>query len=184
MRTIKVKFDKNLSAYRGRDYYFCEESGRYYTKIDGEWHTTTNNYYLEPDCHVADDVEIVVVEKTKEYHGGDTVYSKKHGKNMVIFMAHRTQEVGGEAKVTHYTLIDMTNVTPDEVEDAHAMVKTIKIWNNRKNCTEYLYRLRPTRFIEDIVYCLKLDDAEAKRASEWLTFIGINHEVIEVEGNH
>jgi hypothetical protein len=64
------------------------------------------------------------------------------------------------------------------------MAKTIKIWNNRKNCTEYLYRLRPTRFIEDKALCLKLDDAEAKRASEWLTFIGINHEVIEVEGNH
>jgi hypothetical protein len=29
-----------------------------------------------------------------------------------------------------------------------------------------------------------MDDAKAKRASEWLNFIGINHEVIEVEGNH
>ena len=42
------------------------------------------------------------------------------------------------------------------------MAKTIKIWNTRKNCTEYLYRLRPTRFIDDIVYCLKMDEAEAK----------------------
>ena len=64
------------------------------------------------------------------------------------------------------------------------MAKTIKIWNNRKNRTEYLHRLRPTRFVGDIVYCLKMDDAEAKRASNWLTFIGIAHEVIEVEGNH
>lgn len=64
------------------------------------------------------------------------------------------------------------------------MVKTIKIWNDRKNCTEYLYRLRPTRFIDDKFLCLKMDDAEAKRASDWLTFIGIAHEVIEVEGNH
>jgi hypothetical protein len=64
------------------------------------------------------------------------------------------------------------------------MAKTIKIWNTRKNRTEYLYRIRPTRFIEDRTLCLKMDDAEAKRASEWLTFIGINHEVNEVEGNH
>ena len=60
MRQIKVKLDENLSAYRGRDYYYCKDNRRYYTKVDGEWHTTTNNYYLEPDCHVADDVEIVV----------------------------------------------------------------------------------------------------------------------------
>ena len=64
------------------------------------------------------------------------------------------------------------------------MAKTIKIWNNRKHCTEYLYRLRPTRFIDDKTLCLKMDDAEAQRASEWLNTIGINHEVIEVEGNH
>ena len=42
------------------------------------------------------------------------------------------------------------------------MAKTIKIWNTRKNCTEYLHRLRPTRFIDDIAYCLKMDEAEAK----------------------
>ena len=124
MRTIKVKFDKNLSAYRGRDYYFCEENGRYYTrqpegaikydkdgkviKDDWKWLTTTDNYELEPDCHVADDVEIVI----------DTTFE---GKNMVIFMAHRREEVGSSegAIVTGYTLSDMTNVTPDEVEDAH-----------------------------------------------------------------
>jgi hypothetical protein len=29
-----------------------------------------------------------------------------------------------------------------------------------------------------------MDEAKAKRASEWLTLIGIAHEVIEVEGNH
>ena len=64
------------------------------------------------------------------------------------------------------------------------MAKTIKIWNNWWNRTEYLHRVRPTRFVDDITYCLKMDDAEAKRASDWLTFIGIAHEVIEVEGNH
>jgi hypothetical protein len=61
MRQIKVKFDEGLSAYRGRKYYLCEETGRYFTQIDGEWLTCTDNYWLEPDCHVADDVEIVVV---------------------------------------------------------------------------------------------------------------------------
>ena len=65
------------------------------------------------------------------------------------------------------------------------MAKTIKIWNNRKNCTEYLYRRYPTAsFIDDIMYCLKLDETEAKRVSADLTFYGIAHEVIEVEGNH
>lgn len=64
------------------------------------------------------------------------------------------------------------------------MAKTIKIWSDRENCTKYLYRLRPTRFIEDKALCLKLNDAEAKRASEWLNTISMAHEVIEVEGNH
>lgn len=60
MREIRVKLDENLSAYRGRKYYFCEANGRYYVKDGKEWLTTTNNYYLEPDCHVADDVKIIV----------------------------------------------------------------------------------------------------------------------------
>lgn len=60
MRKIKVKLDENLSAYRGRDYYYCKDNRRYYTKVDGEWTTTTDNYYLEPDCHVASDIEIIV----------------------------------------------------------------------------------------------------------------------------
>jgi hypothetical protein len=64
------------------------------------------------------------------------------------------------------------------------MAKTITTWSNRENRTKYLYRLRPTRFIEDKALCLKLDDAEAERASEWLKLIGIEHEIIEVEGNH
>lgn len=53
------------------------------------------------------------------YHAGDFVYSKKHGKNMTIFMAHREQRVGEEPRVTRYTFSDMTSATPDEVEDAH-----------------------------------------------------------------
>lgn len=64
------------------------------------------------------------------------------------------------------------------------MAKTIKIWNTRKNCTEYLYRILPTRFIADKTLCLKMDDREVMIASEWLKLMGINHEVIEVEGNH
>ncbi len=64
------------------------------------------------------------------------------------------------------------------------MAKTIKIWSNSGNCTKYLYRLRPTRFIADKTLRLKMDNEQAKRASEWLTTIGIEHEVIEVEGNH
>jgi len=64
------------------------------------------------------------------------------------------------------------------------MAKTIKIWSNKENCAKYLYRLRPTRFIADKTLCLKLDEAGAKRASEWLALMGIKHEVIEVEGNH
>lgn len=64
------------------------------------------------------------------------------------------------------------------------MAKTMKIWSNRENCTKYLYRLRPTRFIKDKALCLKLDDEQAKRESLWLNSIGIAHEVIEVEGNH
>ena len=65
------------------------------------------------------------------------------------------------------------------------MAKTIKIWNNKKNCAEYLHRRYPTAiFTDDIMYRLKLDEAEAMRVSEDLTFRGIDHEVIEVEGNH
>ena len=60
MRQIKVKFQEELSAYRGRNYYKCEETGRYYTKVDGEWTTCTDNYYLEPDCPVSSNIEIIV----------------------------------------------------------------------------------------------------------------------------
>jgi len=64
------------------------------------------------------------------------------------------------------------------------MAKTIKIWHTNGTRPQYLYRLRPTRFTDDKALCLKMDDAEAKRASEWLNLINIYHEVIEVEGNH
>ena len=64
------------------------------------------------------------------------------------------------------------------------MAKTIKMWSTRENCSKYLYRLRPTRFIADKALCLKLTDEKAKKASEWLNFIGVNNEIIEVEGNH
>lgn len=64
------------------------------------------------------------------------------------------------------------------------MAKTIRYWNTRENRYLYLYRLRPTRFTNDISLCLKLADQEAAKASSWLTLIGINHEIVDVEGNH
>lgn len=64
------------------------------------------------------------------------------------------------------------------------MAKTIKRFNTRKYCTEYLYRIRPTRFIDNIALCLKMDETEVKKESSWLTAVGIPHEVIDVEGNH
>lgn len=65
------------------------------------------------------------------------------------------------------------------------MAKTIKIWNTRKNCTEYLHRTFPiASFIDDKMYCLKIDETEAKRVSVELRLRGIAHEIIEVEGNH
>ena len=65
------------------------------------------------------------------------------------------------------------------------MAKTIKIWNNEKNCAEYLHRTFPVvSFIDEIMYCLKLDETEVKRVSAGLKLRGIAHEVIEVEGNH
>jgi predicted transcriptional regulator with HTH domain len=65
------------------------------------------------------------------------------------------------------------------------MAKTIKIWNNQKNCAEYLHSRYPTvSFIDEIMYCLKLDETEVKRVSAGLKLRGINHEIIEVEGNH
>lgn len=57
---IKVQYDEGLSHSRGRKYYNCKENGRYYANIDGTWYTCTDNYLLEPDCHLADNVEIVV----------------------------------------------------------------------------------------------------------------------------
>ena len=36
----------------------------------------------------------------------------------------------------------------------------------------------------DISLCLKLADQATEKASSWLTLIGLNHEIIEVEGNH
>ena len=65
------------------------------------------------------------------------------------------------------------------------MAKTIKRWNSQKNCTEYLHRRYPVAsFIDDEMYCLKLDEAGAKSVSAELRSRGIAHEIIEVEGNH
>lgn len=62
MKEIKVVYNAELSAYRGRKYYYCEENKRYYTKGDDGWFLCTDSYHLEPDCHVADDVKVVIVE--------------------------------------------------------------------------------------------------------------------------
>ena len=64
------------------------------------------------------------------------------------------------------------------------MVYTIKRFNETLQRTEYLYRLRPTRWTDDKFLCLKMDRIKAARESEWLNFMGQPHEVIRVEGNH
>lgn len=64
------------------------------------------------------------------------------------------------------------------------MAKTIKRFNELLMRTEYLHRVRPTRWVTNKNLCLKMDDAKATKESEWLNFIGQPHEVIEVEGNH
>ena len=71
----------------------------------------------EPDCSVADDI---VMAEPKEYHGGDEVYSKVHGKNVHIMLAHRSQETGTDkAKVDYYLTTEGYPLNPDEVEDKH-----------------------------------------------------------------
>ena len=64
------------------------------------------------------------------------------------------------------------------------MAKTIKRFNELLQQTEYLHRVRPTRWTSDKSRCLKMDDKKAAMESEWLNLIGQPHEVIEVEGNH
>lgn len=64
------------------------------------------------------------------------------------------------------------------------MAYTIKRFNELLQQTEYLYRVRPTRWIENKNLCLKMDRTKAESESWWLNLIGQPHEVIEVEGNH
>lgn len=64
------------------------------------------------------------------------------------------------------------------------MEYTIKRFNELLQQTEYLYRVRPTRWVVNKNLCLKMDRIKAARESWWLNFIGQPHEVIEVEGNH
>lgn len=116
-RQIKVRYDESLSQSRGRDYWHDPETGRYYVKVDGKWTSTTNNYYLEPDCSVADDIEIIVMAEPKEYHGGDVVYSKAQGKNVHILYAHHTQKAGeSETAVDYYMTVDGIPLQPSDVE--------------------------------------------------------------------
>lgn len=64
------------------------------------------------------------------------------------------------------------------------MAYTIKRFNELLQQTEYLHRVRPTRWVVNKNLCLKMDRIKVARESEWLNFIGQPHEVIEVEGNH
>lgn len=58
---LKVEYDEQLSHSRGRNYFYCNDNGRYYTKVDGEWFICTDNYSLEPDCHLEDGVKVEIV---------------------------------------------------------------------------------------------------------------------------
>lgn len=60
------------------------------------------------------------------------------------------------------------------------MAYTIKRFNELLQQTEYLYRVRPTRWVVNKNLCLKMDRIKVARESEWLNFIGQPHEVIEV----
>ena len=59
-----------------------------------------------------------VAEDEGGFHGGDTVWSKKHGENRHILMAHR-MEIDGRSFVQRYTFTDGTGATAQEVEAAH-----------------------------------------------------------------
>ena len=57
---LRLEYDEDLSNYRGRPLYYSRDLNRYYTKIDGEWMICTNNYYLEPDVHLNDNVKVII----------------------------------------------------------------------------------------------------------------------------
>ena len=59
-----------------------------------------------------------VAEQEEGFHGGDTVWSSKHGENKHILMAHR-MEVNGRSFVQSYSFTDGTSATAQEVEAAH-----------------------------------------------------------------
>lgn len=46
------------------------------------------------------------------FHGGQEVFSKKHGKNIHIMMACHAGNT-----LTHYLMVDGTKLMPDEVEE-------------------------------------------------------------------
>ena len=81
-KVLKLQYDENLSRSRGRKYYYCHNNGRYYTNIEGEWYICTDNYYLEPDVHLDDNVRVITesVKKLKEGYGDnnhrDYIYKK------------------------------------------------------------------------------------------------------------
>jgi hypothetical protein len=59
------------------------------------------------------------MERIKEFHGGQEVYSKKHGKNICIMLAHHSQPSGCNPTLDYYIMVDGTKVMPDEVEERH-----------------------------------------------------------------
>lgn len=69
-----------------------------------------------------EDMKLATAEPVAEdeggFHGGDTVWSKKHGENKHILMAHR-MEIDGRSFVQRYTFTDGTGATAQEVEAAH-----------------------------------------------------------------
>ena len=47
------------------------------------------------------------------------MYSKKHGKNIFIMLAHHSQLPGCNPTLDYYMMVDGTKVLPDEVEEKH-----------------------------------------------------------------
>ena len=47
--------------------------------------------------------------------------------------------------------------------------------------TQYLHRVRPTKWTPDAAYALRMDEKQARRESEWLNFLGCNHTVKQME---
>lgn len=47
--------------------------------------------------------------------------------------------------------------------------------------SEYLYKNRPTRFVDKESLALRMSKEKASRESSWLSFIGLDHTLIETD---